>query len=718
MLPKLPERRHWFAAAWLALAVGLPYANALANGFVWDDVALIQQDDRIRSLDHLGEIFSQDFFEHANEQVKYGYYRPVITVSYMFDYALWGVDPTGYHLTNLVLHWLCALGVYAFALVVVGVGPAAALAAAVIFAVHPVHTESVSWISGRTDVLATALVLAAWLFAARAERASSVGARRALVVTSSVVFLLAVLAKETALILPLLVFVFDLGRLPWRRALVRSIPHGLVVAIYAVLRFGVVRVDATPFTDRPLLTHLATASKALWRYLGELFWPLPLQAYLQHPWLDMGSATAWLFLASACVPLAWLYACWRLRWLTPFRLVAGFGLALLPHAGLWRVSGPSDMGLVMAERFLYLPSVFFCIAIGALAFAWPRARSVAPLALAGVVIGSASAVAKRNPDWRDDGTLMHATLPHAPDASLLHLRLGAYQSLRGDHAAAVKSLHTALDLHRRETGSESPPLVLDLAVAMRRAGDSSGALALLEPLVALGYDPPAVLYNLGETLRLLRRPDEARAALESCVRADASFVGAHLSLSRLEAEGGRLDYALAHYEQALALSHDDVGLLLWGGDLRRMRGEVDAAEQAYRRALAIDPAFAHAEAALGAVAAERGDQARARKHFDRALELEPELHEARVALAVLHARAGELDEAATELDAVLDRAPGNVEALVTRALVFWHQGKLAEARATAAQAFRRQPGNPRASQILAALARPGSVPPLPAESAP
>lgn len=710
-------RQHLLAAGWLALAIGAAYANVLQNGFVWDDVTLVEQDERIRSLDHVGEIFAQDFFEHSNEQVKYGYYRPLVTLSYLLDHALWGSNPLGYHLTNLLLHWLACLALYALALGVFAFEWDAALVAALAFALHPVHVESVTWISGRTDVLATVAMLAAWWLHGAAERQASAVRRRGLLVASAGALLLALLAKELALVLPLLLLGFSLGRRRPREALVRVVPHALAVTVYLLVRFALVRVEAGEITERPLLQHLVTAVGAFWRYVGELFWPFPLHAYLQHPWVEPIDAWAWLLGASALVPLALLVVCWRRRWLFPFSLLLGFGVSLLPHAGIVRLSGPRDMGLVMAERFLYFPSIFFCIALGALVFAWPRVRIASGLAVLALSVAAATAVARRNPDWRDDGTLMRATLRHAPEAALLHSRLGVYQSLRGEHAAAVRSFRAALDLHRRNEGGESPPLVLDLAAALRHAGDLRGALALLEPLVQLGYDPPPVLYNFGETLRLLGRDNEARETLETCVKVDPKFVAAHFSLSRLEAKSRHFDEALAHYDDAHAVAGGDVSLLLWGGDLQRMRGDLAAAERTYQEALKIDPRFARAEGALGAVAAERGDSAAARKRFERALSLEPDLHDARVSLAVLHARAGELDEAAAELDLVLDRAPGNVSALLTQSLVYWHQGKIPEARDSAAQALRRDPGNARALQLIAALARPGA-PPGPQESLP
>lgn len=702
-------QRHLLGAALLALGVALPYRNALDNGFVWDDVALVEQDERIRSLDHLEQIFTQDFFEHANERVKYGYYRPLVTLSYLGDHALWGLDAKGFHLTNLVLHWLCCLAVYAFALRVIGVGWEAALAGAGLFALHPVHTESVTWISGRTDVLATLLVLVAWLMHAGAETRTSTLARRGLYSASGAVLFLALLAKELALVLPALLFAFALGRGDRRRALARLVPHGIAIALYGWLRFGVAEVAATPPTDKPWPVHLATLSTAVWRYLAELVSPLPLNAYLQHPWRDPMDVAAWLFAAASVLPVVVLVVLWRLRWLTAFRLALGLGVALLPHAGLLRVSGPPDMGLVMAERFLYLPSVFFCIGVGALAFAWPRARALAWLALALVAVGSGRAVAGRNPDWANDGTLMSTTLRQAPEAALLHSRLGAYQSLRGEHAAAVKSFQIALDLHRRQAGSDSPLLVLDLAAALRRAGDPRTAFALLQPLSQLGYDSPPMLFNLGETLRLLGRSDEARAALASCVEADPSFVVAHLSLSRLEAASGRFEVAWEHQERALVLAPNDEGLRLWAGDLHRMRGDLDAAERMYRGALALDAQFAPAEAALAAVEAERGHSDRAREGFARALRLSPGLHEARVALAVLYAREGDLNAAENELEAVLERAPGNVDALLTQAVLLSHQGKIREARERAADVLSREPGNARAREILGALSPPRPV---------
>ena len=142
-----PSIRAVLWAAVVAAAVAV-YINSLFNEFVWDDLYLIVQDHTIKSFKYLKFTFSSDFFGHQEDDLVYGYFRPLVSLSYALDYALWQENPFGYHLTNASLHGIASLLVV-WALLEMNLGRGAAFAAGFLFAVHPVHTENVAWISGR-----------------------------------------------------------------------------------------------------------------------------------------------------------------------------------------------------------------------------------------------------------------------------------------------------------------------------------------------------------------------------------------------------------------------------------------------------------------------------------------------------------------------------------------------------------------------------------------
>jgi tetratricopeptide (TPR) repeat protein len=698
-------RAYLLAAVLCAVAVGVSYATSLKGSFVWDDVPLIQQDERLRSFASLGDIFERDFFERSDDSVKYGYYRPLVTVSYLVDRSLYGLEPRSFHLTNLALHYGCTLLVYGLGVVAFALPQAAALGGALLFAVHPVHTESVAWISGRTDVLATAFMLAALLLHVVAQQAH----RRRVVwrALSLAAFFMALLSKELAFAAPLLIAARELGHKRPREILRDVAPYLAVAVSYLVLRFVVLGVSTNSPADVSLASYLATLPTAFFRYLGELVFPLPLSAYLQHPWVKQPSLSA-LASAAGALALAWLaFRGFQGGARVPVVLGISVVAALVPVSNLVSISGPPDMGFVMAERFLYLPSVYFCLAIGLAAVALSRLPGArVPVATAAVFVlgGGAYATAQRGHDYRDDGTFMRSALVHAPDAYLLNARLAAFESLQGKHASAIELFERAIVLRKRESGREDAMLQADLGRALHRAGRDEEALAVLEPVID-SLASARVLGTYGEALTALGRTDDAERALHRARALSDRTADPYLGLARVALARGDLAAAKEHHAAALELAPDNPALYVLGGDFARMQRDHAGAERAYRRALELDPRAAPAHAALGALAAEAGDVARARELLGRALELDAALADAELALAVLDARAGELDAARARLEALLEREHDHADARLMLARVHARRGSLSEARSEAERVAREHAGDARVAQAAEQFAR-------------
>lgn len=197
----------------ITLLAGSAYAATLGHGFVWDDRLLVVESRTIQRWTNLPRALVDDFFGDAAEGR--GYHRPLVTLSYMLDHALWGLRAPGYHLTNVLLHVASTLLVYLVA-PALGAGGSGAFLASAVFGLHPIHTESVAWIAGRTDVIATALLLLSLLLYARAPGRRSRGALLA--------FALALLAKEIALVFPALLLLYESLFDPpaWRERLRRA----------------------------------------------------------------------------------------------------------------------------------------------------------------------------------------------------------------------------------------------------------------------------------------------------------------------------------------------------------------------------------------------------------------------------------------------------------------------------------------------------------------
>ncbi|HEY3134547.1 MAG TPA: tetratricopeptide repeat protein [Blastocatellia bacterium] len=304
------------------LASFLAYANSLAGEFVFDDADQIVENQNIRSWDNLAKAFTTHVwaFRERSDTLDapppLPYYRPLFTVMLTAEYHLFGLWPQGWHLVSVVLHILCGIGVF-YVILMLSKRRIVALFAALVFALHPVHAESVSWISGMTDPLFGVFFLASFYFYLKARAAQTsvceqhskdagqtrvcANSRRALAL-SLAMFAVSTFAKETALALVLLVFGFELtvasGAIIQRaiKAAKRALPYAAVALIYLVPRFlvlGEMMWKNPQAPDRPLGYTLLTLPFVVVTYLGHLVWPIGLSvSYNTH---FITSASSWEF---------------------------------------------------------------------------------------------------------------------------------------------------------------------------------------------------------------------------------------------------------------------------------------------------------------------------------------------------------------------------------------------------------------------------------------
>ena len=269
----------------VAAAAGLAYGGTLAHGFVWDDPLLIRDRIHLYTWSGLGRLLGSDFFA-ATAQSSH-YYRPAVILTFFLDLKLWGLNPFGFHLTNVLAHALTSVCVFWLARRVAR-EDAIAVTAGAVFAVHPVHSESVAFVSGRTDVLsalftvATVLAHARWLECGRLRwRLLALGA-----------FAVAVLSKEAAIVAPGLLALWDglvqrdpRGRRALGRAAARYAPYGIVLAGYVLARHMALGrlVDCvdSPWADG--ISRLLTGLRIAARYARIALVPYPENLYYSIP---------------------------------------------------------------------------------------------------------------------------------------------------------------------------------------------------------------------------------------------------------------------------------------------------------------------------------------------------------------------------------------------------------------------------------------------------
>jgi len=508
----------------VALAV-LPFANVFGNAFVWDDIGLIERNDNLR-WSNLPVLLSGDFGALSAWDSPAGLYRPVTYLTYLVDRTIWGGRAAGFHLTNLLFHATAVLALFLLARGLLGdVRPAWVTAA--VFAVHPVHTESVTWISGRTDVVASAfLVLSILLY--RRGRTGGRGALLASVACGA----LAMGAKETAVMLPLLLVAIEWlepreGR-GIRERVAALFPFFLLAAAFAGrvvwLRLRAGGIEPLFPGDAPPLARIFTSASALLFYLGRLLFPIELNAEAEPSIVSAPTPALVAVGFGAVAALAVALLARRRRPAFAFGTILFF-LALVPASNLL-----VDINETAAERFLYLPSAGFVLAVVAIvpARSFADRRCIALAAAALVLLGARTM--DRNRDWRDPMVLHADNARRSPGvprarfkfAYVLHQRGKAFQSARNFpraaeyFARAEGEYREALRLHPGYVDA-----LRGLGTVLLDQGKPDAAAPVFEEAFRLSPMTPGLAFDVGRAYLLEGRAEEAFPLLASASDADA-----------------------------------------------------------------------------------------------------------------------------------------------------------------------------------------------------
>jgi tetratricopeptide (TPR) repeat protein len=408
----------------LCLLLLAAYSNSFHGGFTLDCTRLLRLDNRIQQVtaQNIDKILHHTYWWPYGES---GIYRPLSTLSYMFNYAVLGNGErsTGYHWTNFLLHLLNVLLVYALGLRLMGTR-GRAFAVAALWSVDPVLTESVTYVVGRPELLAGAGVLGGFLLYLIGTETTGVR-RLAALGGATAATAIGVFSKESGVAVAGVIAIYELAWWKERRH-VRGRFAGLIavavpIAAMLYLRLQVLAASAParfPFLDNPMVNAgfiegRLTAIALLARYLWRLACPLTLSAdysYAQIP-VFRGTVTDWICcLVAAALAVAVIRSYRSNR--TAFFFAGFAGVTFLPASNLF-----FPIGTIMAERFLYLPAIGFCACLVLLCGAIPRKwRLAAPVILGLLVAAYAARTWVRNWDWSDDLHMARALVQSSPNS--------------------------------------------------------------------------------------------------------------------------------------------------------------------------------------------------------------------------------------------------------------------------------------------------------------
>ncbi len=612
----------------LILATVVCYAPVYRAGFIWDDDDYVYQNPLLPASDGLARIWV------PGETPQY---YPLVFSSFWFEYQVWGFRPGGYHLVNVLLHALSAVMVWRL---LRRMGFGGALMVGVIFALHPVHVESVAWVTERKNVLSGLCYLLAVGCYLRFEDEEG-GKWYA---TALGCFVLGLLSKTVICTLPVALLLLRW----WRRRpidtsyLLRLVPFFVVGAVMGAVTTvyeheNVLHGAVGEHWRLSIAERVLVAGRAIWFYTGKLLWPHPLVFSYPRWEIDASQVTQWLWPLAAVATAGGL---WRVRdrWGRGLSAAAWFTVVTVsPALGFINVA-PMRFSFV-ADHFQYLASLGVIVAavgVGRVALARWGDRVTLILGVT-VVVALAGLTVRQSGVFRDVETLWRHTIEHNPTSWLARGNLGVLLRERGELDEAEGEFLYMLE-HCAAWPEPRATAYANLGHIQRLRGDSVGAIQAYSAALENMPNKHEARFGLAAAHASAQAFEQAEAAYRAYLSDNPRDARAHFNLALVLEAMGQEDQAIASLgdalkgEPRLPLSHVKLA------ELYQRRGQLDLANEQLRAALSADPHSSAIRLALAKLLVDSGGHIEASEVLLEGVRLEPQNQAVRDALADLSAR--------------------------------------------------------------------------------
>ena len=632
-------------AIFIVLISFVVYFNALFNGFVYDDADQVLKNPWIRDLRHIPDMFSKSVWSFLAVPSTSNHYRPVMHIIYMINYHTFGLVPWGFHLVNILFHSGVSVMVFLLASRLLGRPekggstpllsdePSAvrhslftfhdsrsfAFIAALLFAVHPIHTEAVAWIAAITDLSYTFFYLLALYFYIRARTDMHKYAH----LFSLISFSLSLLCKEPAVTLPIVLIAYDIAFGKKGEHFVtlvkRYLPYFVILGIYFIVRYHALGSLAPVKEHRALTTYqyIVNVFPLFARYIEKLLFPIELSAF--YTLQPIASVFEMKGIVSFVVTTAYLALS-----ITAYRKnrTAFFGLALIavPLLPVLYIPGLGEASL--AERYLYLPSAGFVLLL-ALSLMWLREKTprygivIVVCALSVAVLYSIQTIG-RNPVWKDNLIFFTDTVNRSPDAELPRGMLGNALVDAGRIDEAIEQYRLLLELHPNSVEAH-----VNLGFALAKKGMVREAVPEYQRALAISPDNVQARYNLATSYEKLRLTDEAIEQYRLLTGLAPNSAEAYLNLGLAYTKKGLMKEAIAEYEKAVRIDPGYVEAHYNMGSAYANLGHLDEAIEHFKTAVRLRPDNAFYHNILGITYGQRGLFDEAIGEFTLAVRLAP-----------------------------------------------------------------------------------------------
>ena len=639
----------------------------------------------------------------AFTKIHAGYWHPMTWLSHMLDLDLWGLNPGGHHMTNLFFHVANAVFLFLLLLRMTGAPWQSGFVGA-LFALHPLHVESVAWVAERKDVLCAFFwLLTMWVYVRYVERPAF---NRYLLIV--LCFVLALMSKPMAVTLPFVMLLLDYWPLhrgksekidntfetpvsesmdaghpgvPFLRLVLEKFPLFFLTAVSSLLTIlAQWKGGAITLLDKlPLETRIANALVSYVKYIGKMIWPDRLAILYPHPIIlpiwEVATATFLLIIITVLAILA--------RRKHPYYLVGWLWYlgTFVPVIGLVQ-AGPQ----AMADRFTYIPLIglFMIIAFGIpdILAGW-RYKRVALFTSGGLLLLVIMITTLPQVKlWQNNIRLFNHTLQVTVNNSFFHNNLGVTLMRQGKDQEALVHYMKALEINPKyadayynlgtllaRQGKDQEAMVHfvkalqirpdkaefhnDLGVLLAKQGKMQDAVSHFTEVLRINPTYSKAYFNLGISLLNQGRNQEAASYFNEALRINPKDPKVHNSLGVAMVRQGKIQEAIAHYSQALQLNRDYADAYYNLGSLLTYQGKDQEAMTQYTEVLRINSLDAEAHYELGAILARQGENQKAIVHLAEAIRIIPSHGKARLALGMTYLGMGKKDLALAEYKILL-----------------------------------------------------------------
>lgn len=630
MLSESDKSMRIVISLFLAGVTFLAYCQVLDHEFLnFDDNRYVTENANItQGLTREGVIwaFTQSYI--AN-------WHPMTWLSHMLDFEVYGGDPLGHHLTNLLFHISNTLLLFGVLFKLTGALWRSGLVA-ILFALHPLNVESVAWVAERKNVLSTFFWLLTMQAYADYAQKKAVGAYLLVVLFLA----LGLMAKPMLVTLPFALILLDFWPLKrWGRENTRStentgikpillekVPLFLLVVVASIITYAVQKSwDAMRSTElRSLYSATANAVVSYLEYLGKIFLPVELSVFYPHPG---DSLPAWK--ALVCLGVLSIITIWVVRVVrqAPYLAVGWFWYlgTLVPVIGIVQVGEQA-----MADRYMYIPliGIFIAIAWGLPELMKDKAQQkLMPLMVGTLIALLITLTWVQVSYWKNARTLFEHAISvndnKAPSFVIVYNNLGHALASERQYEGAVAQYRQAIKINPHYAAVHN-----NLGAALNELKRYDEAIKSFQQAINIEPDYAEAHNNLANALRQKGEVKQAIVYYDNAIRLKGDYAEAHFNLGVMLSQQGRYEEAVEQYRRALqvkpdfVLAHDNLASLL------NRQGDFEGAVSHYRQAITLEPSFSRAYNNLGSALAEQGRFKNAIVHFEQAIKIDPNYRDA------------------------------------------------------------------------------------------